>query len=43
MFVGVIPYGGDGLRGEPEGIGHCPHMDDPKRVAERITEFAHTI
>ena len=24
---------------EPEGIGHCPHMDDPNRVAERIIEF----
>ncbi len=28
---------------EPEGIGHCPHMDDPKRVAKRIIEFAHNL
>lgn len=25
---------------EPEGIGHCPHMDDPARLAERIAAFS---
>lgn len=25
---------------EPEGIGHCPHLDDPARVAARILAFA---
>lgn len=24
---------------EPEGIGHCPHLDDPSRVAARIRAF----
>jgi pimeloyl-ACP methyl ester carboxylesterase len=25
---------------EPHGIGHCPHLDDPTRLASRITSFA---
>jgi pimeloyl-ACP methyl ester carboxylesterase len=25
---------------EPEGFGHCPHLDDPGRVAERVVLFA---
>jgi len=25
---------------EPEGIGHCPHLDDPSRVAARISTFS---
>jgi pimeloyl-ACP methyl ester carboxylesterase len=25
---------------EPEGFGHCPHLDNPKRLARAITEFA---
>lgn len=25
---------------EPEGYGHCPHLDDPRRLAREITEFA---
>lgn len=25
---------------EPEGIGHCPHLDDPVRTAARIVAFA---
>ena len=25
---------------EPEDFGHCPHLDRPRRVAERIVEFA---
>ncbi|WP_437550728.1 alpha/beta fold hydrolase [Sorangium sp. So ce367] len=25
---------------EPEGIGHCPQVDDPRRFAERIAAFA---
>ncbi len=25
---------------QPEGIGHCPHLDDPSRVAGRIAAFA---
>jgi pimeloyl-ACP methyl ester carboxylesterase len=24
----------------PEGFGHCPHVDEPGRVAERIVSFA---
>jgi pimeloyl-ACP methyl ester carboxylesterase len=24
---------------EPDGFGHCPHFDDPVRLAERIAEF----
>jgi len=24
---------------EPDGIGHCPHLDDPARVAARIAAF----
>jgi pimeloyl-ACP methyl ester carboxylesterase len=24
---------------EPDGIGHCPHLDDPARVAARIRAF----
>ena len=24
---------------EPDGIGHCPHLDDPPRVAARILAF----
>jgi pimeloyl-ACP methyl ester carboxylesterase len=27
---------------EPEGFGHCPHLDDPRRVAERVALFART-
>jgi pimeloyl-ACP methyl ester carboxylesterase len=25
---------------EPTGFGHCPHFDDPSRLAERILDFA---
>jgi pimeloyl-ACP methyl ester carboxylesterase len=25
---------------EPIGFGHCPHFDDPKRLASRVVEFA---
>jgi pimeloyl-ACP methyl ester carboxylesterase len=25
---------------EPTGFGHCPHFDDPKRLASRVVEFA---
>jgi pimeloyl-ACP methyl ester carboxylesterase len=25
---------------EPSGFGHCPHFDDPARLANRIVEFA---
>jgi pimeloyl-ACP methyl ester carboxylesterase len=25
---------------EPIGFGHCPHFDDPKRLATRVVEFA---
>jgi pimeloyl-ACP methyl ester carboxylesterase len=24
---------------EPAGFGHCPHFDDPKRLAKRVVEF----
>jgi pimeloyl-ACP methyl ester carboxylesterase len=24
---------------EPEGFGHCPHLDDPLRLAERLAEL----
>jgi len=24
----------------PEGFGHCPHVDEPERVTERIVQFA---
>jgi pimeloyl-ACP methyl ester carboxylesterase len=24
---------------EPPGFGHCPHFDDPARLADRILEF----
>jgi pimeloyl-ACP methyl ester carboxylesterase len=25
---------------EPVGFGHCPHLDDAARLAERLVEFA---
>jgi pimeloyl-ACP methyl ester carboxylesterase len=25
---------------EPVGFGHCPHFDDPARLAARVVEFA---
>ncbi|MGK3996296.1 alpha/beta fold hydrolase [Sorangium sp. So ce1024] len=28
---------------EPEGIGHCPHVDDPRRFAERVAAFAEAV
>jgi pimeloyl-ACP methyl ester carboxylesterase len=28
---------------EPDGFGHCPHMDNPPRLAARIVEFARTV
>jgi pimeloyl-ACP methyl ester carboxylesterase len=28
---------------EPAGFGHCPHMDNPPRLAARIVEFARTV
>jgi pimeloyl-ACP methyl ester carboxylesterase len=28
---------------EPPGFGHCPHMDNPPRLAARIVEFAKTL
>jgi len=27
---------------EPAGFGHCPHLDDPARLAARLVEFATT-
>lgn len=27
---------------EPPGIGHCPHLDDPAGLAEKIAQFAAT-
>jgi pimeloyl-ACP methyl ester carboxylesterase len=27
---------------EPAGFGHCPHLDDPARLASRLVEFAKT-
>jgi len=27
---------------EPAGFGHCPHLDDPARLASRLVEFART-
>jgi pimeloyl-ACP methyl ester carboxylesterase len=27
---------------EPAGFGHCPHLDDPARLAARLVEFAKT-
>jgi pimeloyl-ACP methyl ester carboxylesterase len=27
---------------EPAGFGHCPHFDDPARLAARLVEFART-
>jgi pimeloyl-ACP methyl ester carboxylesterase len=27
----------------PESFGHCPHLDAPKRLAERIVTFARTV
>lgn len=27
---------------EPAGFGHCPHLDDPARLAARLVEFART-
>ena len=27
---------------EPAGFGHCPHFDDPARLAARLVEFATT-
>jgi pimeloyl-ACP methyl ester carboxylesterase len=28
---------------EPEDMGHCPHFDDPRGYAERITRFARSL
>jgi pimeloyl-ACP methyl ester carboxylesterase len=28
---------------EPPGFGHCPHFDDPSRLAARIVEFERTV
>jgi pimeloyl-ACP methyl ester carboxylesterase len=28
---------------EPEGFGHCPHVDDPVRLALRIVEFVQSV
>lgn len=28
---------------QPDGIGHCPHLDDPTRVAERIATFVRSL
>ncbi|AUX20843.1 alpha/beta hydrolase [Sorangium cellulosum] len=28
---------------EPEGVGHCPHVDDPRRFAERVAAFAEEV
>lgn len=28
---------------EPEGFGHCPHLDDPARIAREIVAFARRI
>jgi len=27
---------------EPRGFGHCPHFDDPARLASRLVDFART-
>ncbi|HEY2731963.1 MAG TPA: alpha/beta fold hydrolase [Polyangia bacterium] len=27
---------------EPAGFGHCPHLDDPARLAARLVDFART-
>jgi pimeloyl-ACP methyl ester carboxylesterase len=27
---------------EPAGFGHCPHLDDPARLASRLVRFATT-
>jgi len=27
---------------EPYGIGHCPHLDDPGSLADKLTQFAQT-
>ena len=27
---------------EPAGFGHCPHFDDPARLATRLVEFANS-
>jgi pimeloyl-ACP methyl ester carboxylesterase len=27
---------------EPAGLGHCPHLDDPARLAVRLVQFAKT-
>lgn len=28
---------------EPHGFGHCPHFDDPSRIARLITDFSRTV
>jgi len=28
---------------EPEGFGHCPHLDDPARLAARLVAFARSL
>jgi pimeloyl-ACP methyl ester carboxylesterase len=28
---------------EPEGFGHCPHLDDPARIAREIVAFARRV
>jgi pimeloyl-ACP methyl ester carboxylesterase len=28
---------------EPEGFGHCPHLEQPRRLATRIVEFARSL
>lgn len=28
---------------EPEDVGHCPHMDAPRRLAERLLRFAREV
>jgi pimeloyl-ACP methyl ester carboxylesterase len=28
---------------EPTGFGHCPHFDDPGRLADRIAEFVKSL
>ena len=28
---------------EPVGFGHCPHLDDPARISDRILAFARSV
>jgi pimeloyl-ACP methyl ester carboxylesterase len=28
---------------EPEGYGHCPHIDDPESLSRKIVDFARRV